>query len=349
MRRRICIGLLFLGLGAAMSCQKSEKYLPERAFYHWKSLVNFKATDSSYLDSLNVKKLYVRYFDIVWSEAQQRPIPTARPTIQQKIANTITCIPVVYLALPAIKNLAHDTLVNALANKIAIKIKAMHPQVSNNMLTEIQIDCDWTYSTRNRYFNLLRHLKKQMPHVLLSATVRLHQVKYSEKQGIPPADRALIMCYNMASPTLTKTKNAIFDEKLCRDYLDKLETYPLPTDIALPLFAWSVAFRQNSYKGLINNLTEEQLLKNKTFKPLGNQWFEVLEDSQIADFDLRINDRIRAEEVAIENLLSFSQFLQTKIHTKPFTVSFYHYAPEIRARYAADSLKKIWQSPIDVK
>lgn len=73
------------------------------------------------------------------------------------------------------------------------------------------MDCDWTPATKDRYFNFLREVKRQQPTVLLSVAVRLHQYRDRTSSGIPPADRGLLMCYNMAPVQERAPANAIYD------------------------------------------------------------------------------------------------------------------------------------------
>ncbi len=68
---------------------------------------------------------------------------------------------------------------------------------------EIQIDCDWTERTRNAYFQLLTALKREpfLQGKILSATIRLHQVKYVQRSGIPPADRGRVCFFLLDAPS----------------------------------------------------------------------------------------------------------------------------------------------------
>ncbi|SFB95264.1 hypothetical protein SAMN05421780_10281 [Flexibacter flexilis DSM 6793] len=327
------------------SCQSKkntkETLPPQKAFYHWKSNLQWQKSDSLFLEKLKVQKLYIRYFDVVWDAARAKAIPTAKVQMAHQPSDSINCIPVVYITVEAIRNTPDEAQAAALGQKIADKILAMHQRPH---LTEIQIDCDWTASTQKRYFALLRAVRKQLsPKIQLSATVRLHQVKFYEKQGVPPTDRALIMCYNMASPAAIATKNSIFDKELCENYLQNLEEYPLPTDFALPLFSWGVVFRQKHFAGLINQLSDEELSENKAFTKKEDNWFEAKEAVFVRGIAVQAQDRIRADAVNLADLYAFEDFLKTKINTNLYTLSLYHYAPEVLSGFPPDSLQKIWR------
>ncbi|MEZ4901823.1 MAG: hypothetical protein R2822_08725 [Spirosomataceae bacterium] len=49
---------------------------------------------------------------------------------------------------------------------------------------EVQIDCDWTVATKAKYFRLLQQISALLPpSVILSATIRLHQIKFYRTTG----------------------------------------------------------------------------------------------------------------------------------------------------------------------
>ena len=100
-------------------------------------------------------------------------------------------------------------------------------------IKEIQIDCDWTDSTRNRFFRFTRTLGKlaHAEHSLISATIRLHQIKYFERTGIPPVDRGVLMFYNMGKLAAASERSSIFNTEDAEKYTSRLSQYPLPMDL----------------------------------------------------------------------------------------------------------------------
>lgn len=86
-------------------------------------------------------------------------------------------------------------------------------------ITALQIDGDWTPRTRSAYFRLLSTIKRERPELDLSVMVRLHQYRNREANCIPPADRGLLMCYNVAPVKQRQTRDAIYDEAILKGYL----------------------------------------------------------------------------------------------------------------------------------
>jgi hypothetical protein len=45
--------------------------------------------------------------------------------------------------------------------------------------------------------------------------------------GIPPVEQVFLMCYSTSSPLENSDKNSIFDVNTLKNYLSKLEDYPI--------------------------------------------------------------------------------------------------------------------------
>ena len=134
----------------------------------------------------------------------------------------------------------------------------------------LQVDCDWTISTKEKYFNLLILLSNYIEH--LSATIRLHQIKYVKATGVPPVEKGVVMIYNLDSPADTNIRNSIFSFEKALLYLKgNLEHYPLQLDVALPAFSWGVHFHHGKIKGLIadfhpSDIDKENMVQKKNLK-----------------------------------------------------------------------------------
>jgi hypothetical protein len=126
---------------------------------------------------------------------------------------------------------------------------------------ELQLDCDWSDSSRESFFAYLRRLREiaRPDGVALSATIRLHQVKYRERTGVPPVDRGMLMFYNMGRFSADPEARAIFDPESARRYLARVSSYPLPLDVALPMWSWTVHIRDDHVEGLMQSTDPDEL------------------------------------------------------------------------------------------
>jgi hypothetical protein len=316
----------------------------ERAFYYWKSSFEWQATDSDFLQELKVNKLYVKYFDVKWEEGMKQIVPVARIDFKDSLPK-LPIVPVVFITNESLQKLA-DSLVSDLAEKILSKIEGMNLKNDSLKVTEIQIDCDWTDSTKERYFRLLTYLKQQLDKksILLSATIRLHQVKYHQKRGVPLIEKGLLMCYNMDSPKKINTKNSIFNLALAKNYLQNLDDYPLKLDVALPLFYWGAIFRQGNFKGLINSLKMTDLTNNTSFEKVDENLFRAVADTYLKNTEIYTDDLVRVEESNLAEVEKLASYLADNLQNKKPTVILFHYDKSIVESYQQEEILQVFEA-----
>ncbi|RYG05478.1 MAG: hypothetical protein EOO02_03675, partial [Chitinophagaceae bacterium] len=76
----LCLALNLLNL----SCKQEAASHVNRAFYYWKSVVTISDSETSLLDTLNTKKLYLKFFDIVKNKELNQAMPIAKLESQNK-------------------------------------------------------------------------------------------------------------------------------------------------------------------------------------------------------------------------------------------------------------------------
>ena len=199
----LSIALIF-GLFA---CKEKPPKQLQTAFYYWKSNFKLSELERKTLAENQVRKLYIKFFDVSWNVARGNFQMDASIRFSEKLPDSCQIIPVVFITNQTIKNLPKIAL-DSLAKTILSRISKLSPQPYQ----KIQLDCDWTLATKQKYFALLKILQKSNLH--LSATIRLHQVKFYEKTGIPPVERGMLMCYNMSDWRNPVTINSIYSPKL---------------------------------------------------------------------------------------------------------------------------------------
>ncbi len=282
--------------------------------------------ERSYLDSLGAKKLYVKFFDVDWDGATGQPVPLASVEMDTARLGGLDIVPTIFITNRTLLNLPMLE-VDTLAGRIFQKIKSLSPQPPQ----EVQFDCDWTERTQAKFFALLERFKEKMPNTALSATIRLHQLKYYEKTGVPPVSRGMLMCYNMGSLDDWATENSILDLEVLKTYLPDPASnpqpamgYPMPLDIALPMFRWGVLFRDGQMIRLLNNLSAADLQDAIRFKKTAHHRYEVQKSTYLQAHYLYAGDQLRLEGVSSEALAEAAALLG-KLHKSPqVTVAFYH-------------------------
>jgi len=326
------------------SCQQSTPAITHitPSFYHWQTAFEISELEQTYLDSLSAKKIYLKFFDVDWDFTTKQPTPHALLQVKTTLAPSITIIPTVFITNRTLEQIEASNL-ETLSQQIANKLIQQFAAFSAHRIQTIQFDCDWTLSTKDTYFRLLELLQVQLSTyapIDLSATIRLHQVKYLDKTGIPPVKRGTLMFYNMGEVLNKNTKNSILDLSIAQQYTSYLEAYPLPLDLALPLFQWGVLFRKGKMIQLINQLHVEELSDStRFFQESPNQWI-VLKNTYLNGLYLYKGDFIRLEKVAIEDLEASVTLLQPYFEGKDFDLIFYHLEEEVLQNYSVGELKK---------
>jgi hypothetical protein len=335
LKKKIKTSLFIFLIFTLSTCQKKTTKQLETAFYYWKSNVKLSDIERNTLTENKVKKIYIKFFDISWNTAKRNFQIDAPIRFSEKLPDSTQLIPTVFITNQTLKNLPKNAI-DSLANVILTNIKKLSP----HKYQEIQMDCDWTLSTKQKYFSLLNVLRKSPFH--LSATIRLHQVKFFEKTGIPPVERGMLMCYNMSDWRNPVTLNSIYSPKLLTQYTERLAEYSLPLDVVMPIFHWTVVFRNNRFLYFINNLSSETLKANNNFEQQAdNQKFIVKNDGIFQNVSVRKGDVFRCEDAAYEDILKGSRNVLEKISNQKLTFALYHLDSQSITYYSHDQIQKL--------
>jgi hypothetical protein len=333
--------LVLFALHSACQSPKQQPIELTPAFYYWQTTFRLGTVEREALREYKIKKLYLRFFDVDWNSTSQQAAPKAVVQFVNK-PKGIAIIPVVFITNQTLQRTAPANIL-VLAKNIADKISQIARQQAIKPV-EIQLDCDWTQSTRDRYFALLRAVKKQIS-VPLSATIRLHQIKYAEQTGIPPTDRGMLMVYNMADWKRPETRNSIYDLDVARRYLSSLDQYPLPLDVVMPLFRWTVVYRNNRFLVLLTNLSQQQL-RTQPFLQMqaDTNRFVARQDTAALGLSIRKGDLFRAEACEPAKLWAGRQEVLAKIRTEKSTFALYHLDSTVLNPYNHAFLESLFRS-----
>ncbi len=340
----ICFLLASLFVCSCMENKKTREV--HTSFYHWQSDLNISSFEKEYLEKLKVKEIYLRFFDLDWN-AQEGVIPLGVLEVDRSLPDDLKVIPTVFITNRCFSNIEEADLPD-LIEKMAIKISSQLEQLGIAEIDQLQMDCDWTQSTRYLYFRFLELLQAKFSKVKLSATIRLHQIKYREETGVPPVDRGALMFYNMGDLEKTTTENSIFDWNTAAAYLGRLPDYPLDLDVALPVFSWGVLFRNGKMIKLINKLQEEDLRDSSRFEISQAPWVEVVKSTYLQGYYLYQGDRLRLESVAPKALIEAAEHLSEKMMTERLNVIYYHLDSTTLKKYSYaqfQTIKEVLANP----
>lgn len=228
----------------ASACGRTDGGGSRRSVYYWSTVLDIDSTKQAFIDRHGISRMYVRYFDVVAGE-DGSPVPNATLRFGTGVPQGVEVVPAVYIVNEC---MAADTA--GLAGLILKRILQMNATNDIGGVKEIQIDCDWTRRTRQRYFGFLRTLRAMAAErgVKVSATIRLHQLA----EGAPPVDRGVLMMYNTGDFTDISCQKPILDTRAAAPYLRHLAGYGLKLAAAYPIYSWRILFRGGRYVGIMH-------------------------------------------------------------------------------------------------
>ncbi len=312
MLKRFSLVLFFFLL---LSCSENEK--PVVSFYYWKTVFKFSEKEKEVLRDNHVQKLYVRYFDIGFHPETNQPIPISPIHFNENLEG-FTIVPVIFIQNKVMQKPYLD--INDLAQKTFDFIEQINTK-NKIVCEEIQIDCDWTLSSKENYLKFIKVFKK-LSKKKLSATIRLHQVKYFKKTKIPNVDSGVLMYYNMGS-IAPDSLNSIYDQKVAQRYLASLKKYPLHLDLALPIYSWGVHIRNNKVIGLRSKIDSNELGKDPNFEKTHSIFFRVKKSNYKNGIFYEENDLLKIEEITKEDLKEMAEDLDNNLPQKTNEIIFY--------------------------
>ncbi|MCT7609976.1 hypothetical protein N5U14_03865 [Aliarcobacter butzleri] len=267
MKKYILVFILILLITLSFFSKTIKNENSTISFYSWENSFDIKNTN---------EKLYIKVLDIAFS-TKLEPIKTNLKTIPKDF------VPVIYITNETMKNVDYS-LIN---NEILLILKDLN-------FDEVQIDCDWSDSSQSNYFNLLSDLKTKL-NKTISATIRLHQIKYYMRTGVPPIDYGVLMYYNMSNIGDFDTKNSILDNEIAKKYHYNFDTYPLKLKLALPLYSQAIQFRQNKALSIFEGVEKKDFDSN--FQEISQNKFKVLNSFYFKGRYVYKNDIFRFEDV----------------------------------------------------
>lgn len=280
----ILISLILVFALIVFSYNKTQTKDIQISFYSW---------ENSFEEQNINEKLYIKVLDVNFSTK----LELLKTNIKDAPKNFI---PVIYITNETMKNVDYSLV-----------SKAILETLKNYKFDEIQIDCDWSLSTRSNYFNLLEDLKEKL-NKKISATIRLHQIKYYTKTGIPPVDYGVLMYYNMSNIGDFNTKNSILDNEIAKKYHYNFDVYPLKLKLALPLYSQAIQFREEKAISLFEGVEKKDF--NNDFEKLENNRYKVLNSHYFKGRYIYKDDIFRLEnsneqdiKIALKDFLDLSK------------------------------------------
>ena len=224
---------------------------PAPAVYYWRTVLKLDSAERQFLAWHDIRKMYVRFFDVVLRDG--RPMPNATLRFDDTIPAGIEVIPTIFVMENCLRH-GIDSVAPLLVNRVL----QMCETCDVTGVRQVQIDCDWTATSQQSYFDFLKQVRSLLAErgIGLSVTIRLHQLRMTP----PPADEGVLMVYNTGDVRRRNGRNPILDPRDVQPYLRYLSGYSLPLAAAYPVFLW----QRNIYGVRVEHVVEaDEILQVK--------------------------------------------------------------------------------------
>lgn len=332
----ICwVGWLLIGTSCS-SAGKQGDLSHERSVYYWKTTFEWSDWEQEFIQTHQINRIYLRLFDVVYvydrNNNQRCAVPEATIRFNTKVPEGVDIVPVVYITQDAI---CHDAEFAELLYK---RIRAMATKHGFFPFKEVQLDCDWTKGSRDRFFGLCQEMRELLrkDNAALSATIRLHQLKDS----VPPVDRGVLMLYNTGSLYDSETENSILHVEDVKPYLQQPIHYSLPLALAYPTYHWFVAYRNDRFLCILRQCDVND---STHFRDIQKNQFEVIADHYQGNRLLEKGDIVRREVSSFEEIMSVKRMVSRQLQSSCEGSVVYHLDQNNLSRYDTEQLDKIWE------
>lgn len=295
---------------------ETEKQPAGNAIYYWRTTFSLNSDEKAFLRRHNINRLYLRMFDVAVEEDYAKTckeiVPIATTRFNDSIPSNIEIVPVVYITIDALRELANRNK-QYFAQLIVDRMLAMCSYNECGTISELQLDCDWTSTTKSSYILLCEEAKKLLAekNIKLSITIRLHQLEETP----PPADRGVLMLYNTGALKNYNAKNSILHYDDVRPYMTSVIRYPIPLDYAYPTFGWGVKFRNKKFVSIVSNPDAEKVGNGET---------------------------IRRERPSVKDILTIKELTANCLGKADRRNILYHLDSEQLKNYSEDEINKIF-------
>jgi len=320
----------------------SEQGKTKNAFLIRNNHIQFDEYRRDLLRQTNTNRIYIKIFDVVFNEWQQRPLPFAQvefdsASLKWLKSSGIEIVPVLNINNDLLEKVNPDRI-NALADRVMMLLKTRLDQFDIMNEKIVHIDCDWSVASKEKYFDLLRYLE-MLPFFSgkqITVAVRPRQVENIGQYGVPPVKRAV---YTLDA------QNEEFQPDLIKDY-------PLGLEVLLPLFNDPVVFRNGAVMGAISGLPDSVWMNDKVCRVVGEhaeateapEHYEVLKDTVVRLNYLKAGDQIKYVNWDTAMISRIAGFIQGNLNSPEQTIILYQLDSIKIRQYNASQLKAAFNS-----
>ncbi len=243
------------------------------AVYYWRTVFKLDSVERDFLTHHGVEKIYMRYFDVVVN-GDGRVMPNATIQFVDSVPAGVKVVPTVFI----VENCLRHGL-DSVAPLLVKRVRQISETHGVPVADELQIDCDWTATSRADYYRFLSTVRGLLAEhgMKLSVTVRLHQLAMPS----PPADYGVLMVYNTGDIRKKGGGDPILNLDDVKPYLKYVDAYDLPLCAAYPCFGWDLLYHGDEFRAI---LYDAQFDDASLFAAAGEGKWVVVQDRDLPQF-----------------------------------------------------------------
>lgn len=290
-----------------------EEVAKQNSIYYWRTTFDVDSAELKFLNKHNINRIYLRMFDVAaeldFINRCNEVVPIATTKFVSSVPQGVEIVPVTYITIDALRAMGGRE--EKYASLIVERLQAISSYNKCGKISEMQLDCDWTATTKNSYSALCQAVKDTLNSrgMKLSVTIRLHQLKETP----PPADKGVLMLYNTGALKKYDTKNSILDIKDVKPYMKKMK-YPLPLDYAYPTYGWGIKFENRKFVSIV-----------------------LEQDTAMSE-----GEHIRKERVSVDEILAVKQLVESNLGKPSGGNILYHLDDNQLKNYSDNEISKIF-------
>ncbi len=316
------VWLLFL---LPVSCTHTSPAQRGHGAYFWKTTLQLTPQLRQFLQDGAAQRLFVKFADVGVHPSTGEIEPYALLHVADTAhLHGLDIVPCFFITNEVFQRATDAGSTAWLAERLVESLSSVGGQLGKNAQdwAAIQIDCDWTATTRRAYFGFLNQLRQLLPRTEIQATIRLHQYRDPEHTGVPPVQRGTLMCYNTGEIGDENTENSIFSLQDAAQYTAKAD-YPIPLDLALPMFRWALVFRDGALWRIVPEPDDTALFDRQKFEQEG-RFFKVKQATFFGGNYLAPGDRVKLETIEPATLAQARPYFQQLRLAPDATLLLYH-------------------------
>lgn len=154
----------------------------------------------------------------------------------------------------------------------------------------------------------------------------------------------MLMFYNMGKFSSEVGDRAIFDADAAAKYLGRVDDYPLPLDLGLPIWSWTVHVRDGRVIDLLQSTDPDELATHDFLIPGGLDRYTATRTAFLHGTLLREGDVLKVERMGPRDTQAAADLVAPHLRNEPRSVALFDLSERNLQRHGKDTLDLLFRS-----